>query len=88
MGVTREALQQEVLRLKRELGKTIVFVTHDLFEALALGDRIGVMHEGRLEQVGTRSEILTDPATPFVRELFEKRAKQLEIFRQSKEDGN
>ena len=86
-GVTREALQQEVLRLKVELGKTIVFVTHDLFEALTLGDRIGVMHEGRIEQVGTKAEILINPTTPFVRELFEKPAKQLDIFRQSKENG-
>ena len=86
-GVTREALQQEVLRLKSELGKTILFVTHDLFEALALGDRIGVMHQGRLEQVGSRSEILGNPSTPFVRELFEKPAQQLEIFRRSREDG-
>ncbi len=82
-GVTREKLQQEVLRLKRELGKTILLVTHDLFEALALGDRIGVMHEGRLEQVGTREEVLQKPATPFVRELFGKPAKQLEAFQDS-----
>jgi osmoprotectant transport system ATP-binding protein len=86
-SVTRETLQHEVLRLKSELGKTIVFVTHDLFEALTLGDRIGVMHEGRIEQVGTKAEILTNPTTPFVRELFEKPAKQLEIFRRSKENG-
>lgn len=86
-GVTREALQQEVLRLKSELGKTIVFVTHDLFEALTLGDRIGVMHEGRIEQIGSKAEILTNPATPFVRELFEKPAKQLETLRRSKENG-
>ena len=83
-GVTREMLQQEVLRLKRELGKTILLVTHDLFEALTLGDRIGVMHEGRLEQIGTKAEIISQPATPFVRELFEKPAKQLQIYHESK----
>lgn len=81
-GVTREMLQQEVLRLKRELGKTILLVTHDLFEALTLGDRIGVMHEGRLEQIGTKAEIIKKPATDFVRELFEKPARQLAIFRE------
>lgn len=83
-GITREMLQQEVLRLKQELGKTILLVTHDLFEALALGDRIGVMHEGRLEQIGTKAEIIGQPATPFVRELFEKPAKQLQLYRESR----
>lgn len=76
-AITREALQQEVLRLKRELGKTVVFVTHDIFEALTLADRIAVMHAGRLEQVGTKAEILHQPATPFVRDLFQKPAAQL-----------
>lgn len=83
-GVTRESLQQETARLNRELGKTILLVTHDLFEALALGDRIGVMHEGRLEQIGTKAELLQRPATPFVRELFEKPARQLELYRESR----
>jgi osmoprotectant transport system ATP-binding protein len=69
-AVTRDQLQSELLRLRRTLGKTVVFVTHDLFEALRLGDRIGVMHHGRLDQVGTPGELLGDPATPFVAELF------------------
>lgn len=79
-GITRERLQDEVRRLNVDLGKTIVLVTHDLFEALALGDRIGVMHEGRLEQAGPKEELLSDPATPFVEELFKKPARQLEVF--------
>lgn len=79
-AITREALQQEVLDLKRQLGKTIVFVTHDLFEALALADRIAVMHEGRLEQAGTAAEIMRQPATPFVAELFGRPARQLAAF--------
>ncbi len=79
-GVTRERLQEEVRRLKEDLGKTILLVTHDLFEALALGDRIGVMHEGRLEQTGAARELLSAPATPFVEELFKKPARQLEAF--------
>ncbi len=79
-GITRERLQQEVRRLNCDLGKTILLVTHDLFEALALGDRIGVMHEGRLEQAGQKHELLSRPATPFVKELFEKPARQLETF--------
>lgn len=84
-ALTRDTLQQEVLALKERLSKTIVFVTHDIFEALTLADRVAVMHEGRLEQVGTQDEILSNPATPFVRELFEKPAKQLAAFREHME---
>lgn len=79
-GLTRDTLQRELLQLKQRLPKTIVFVTHDLFEALTLGDRIAVMHQGVLQQVGTANEILARPATDFVRELFEKPAKQLAAF--------
>ena len=77
-AITRGSLQQELLRIKRELGKTILFVTHDIFEALVLADRIAVMHEGRLEQVGAKREILTQPASQFVEELFAKPRAELE----------
>jgi len=80
-ALTRDMLQQEVIQLKERLGKTIVFVTHDIFEALTLADRIAVMHEGRLEQVGPPSEILGAPATRFMHKLFEKPARQLAAFR-------
>ena len=83
-ALTRDTLQQELLSLKTRLGKTIVFVTHDLFEALTLGDHIAILHEARLEQVGTKQEVLTDPATPFVRELFAKPAEQLASLREAK----
>jgi osmoprotectant transport system ATP-binding protein len=79
-ALTRDTLQQELLTLKDKLNKTIVFVTHDIFEALTLGDRIAVLHQGSLEQVGTREEILQQPATEFVRELFAKPAKQLTAY--------
>ena len=79
-AVTRDALQRQLLSLKQELGKTIVFVTHDIFEALALADRIAVLHEGRLEQVGPKQDLLARPASPFVRELFAKPARQLAAF--------
>ena len=75
--LTRETLQTEVLRLRDKLGVTVVFVTHDLFEALALADRIVVMHLGRVEQVGSAEEVLRSPATDFVRDLFEKPARLL-----------
>ena len=79
-ALTRDTLQQELLALKGTLKKTIVFVTHDIFEALTLGDRIAVLHAGRLEQIGTKDEILKDPATAFVRELFSRPAQQLAAF--------
>ncbi len=81
-AINREALQQELLALKARLRKTIVFVTHDIFEALTLGDRIGIMHEGRLEQIGTKEEIVGAPATEFVRQLLEKPARQAAMFRE------
>jgi osmoprotectant transport system ATP-binding protein len=69
-ALTREAIQQELLNLKIQLKKTIVFVTHDLHEALLLGDRIAILHEGHLEQIGTKKDILDTPATQFVKNLF------------------
>jgi osmoprotectant transport system ATP-binding protein len=69
-ALTRESLQQELLGLKKQLRKTIVFVTHDLYEALLLGDRIAILHEGHLEQIGTKKDIIDAPATQFVKDLF------------------
>ncbi len=79
-ALTRDSLQQELIDLKQRLGKTVIFVTHDIFEAFTLADRIAIMHEGRLEQVGTHDEVLADPATEFVRDLFAKPAEQLRLF--------
>ena len=83
-ALTRETLQKEVLRLKATLGKTIVFVTHDILEAFILGDRIGVCNEGRLDQVGTRRELLKTPKTNFVRALLARPLEQLETFQDLK----
>lgn len=69
-AITRNSLQTELIALKRRLQKTIVFVTHDLQEALLLGDRIAVMHQGRLEQIGLPAELVNQPKTDFVRNLF------------------
>jgi len=79
-AVTRDQLQEEVIRIKQQLGKTIVFVTHDLFEAIRLGDRIAVMNQGGIEQVGTKAELLTNPATPYVEELFGHAMKQAKLL--------
>ena len=62
----REGLQAELRRIHRELGVTMVFVTHDQEEALALSDRIVVFDRGRVVQVGTTAELYRRPATPFV----------------------
>jgi osmoprotectant transport system ATP-binding protein len=67
--ITRAALQGELARIHRDTRKTIVFVTHDMDEALLLADRIAVMQAGRLAQVGTPMEILRHPANDFVRDF-------------------
>jgi len=68
-AVNRRRMQDEFLEMKQKLRKTIVIVTHDVPEAMKLGDRIGVMHAGRLLQLGPPSEILGRPADDFVAEL-------------------
>ena len=80
-AITRDSLQQEFLELNQRLNKTIIFVTHDIVEAVTLGDRIAILHEGQLEQIGTREEILENPATDFVRELFAKSVKSWKGFK-------
>lgn len=62
----REAMQFELKRIQREVGITFVFVTHDQGEALTMSDRIAVMSEGRVEQIGTPKEIYNSPASLFV----------------------
>jgi len=83
-ALTRDTLQQELLSLKDRLEKTVIFVTHDIFEALTLGDRIAVLHDGRLQQVGTGEELMKRPETEFVESLFEKLAKQADIYAETK----
>lgn len=62
----RREMQDQLLELQQSLGKTIVFITHDLNEAMYLGDRIAVMRDGRVVQVGTSEQILSDPADDYV----------------------
>jgi glycine betaine/proline transport system ATP-binding protein len=64
-------MQQEMIKLQRDLGKTIVFITHDLDEALRLGDRIAIMEDGRVVQLGTPERIVTNPATAYVADFVE-----------------
>jgi glycine betaine/proline transport system ATP-binding protein len=65
----RRDMQEEVVRLHREEGRTMVFITHDLQEALKLGDRIALMRDGRVVQLGTPEEIVGSPADDYVREF-------------------
>jgi putative spermidine/putrescine transport system ATP-binding protein len=62
----REFLQREIRRLQQELGITVVYVTHDQDEALTMSDRIGIMRNGRLEQLGTGQELYEEPNSLFV----------------------
>ena len=65
--IVRAELQQELLRLQRELGKSVVFVTHDIDEAFLLGDQVVILEKGaRIAQMGTPEEILANPASDFV----------------------
>ncbi len=80
-AVSRDKLQQQLISIKAKLNKTFVFVTHDLFEALTLGDRIAIFNQGSMEQVGTPKEIMANPATQFISDLFAKPAKQLRDFK-------
>jgi glycine betaine/proline transport system ATP-binding protein len=65
----RRDMQNEVIRLHRELGKTMVFITHDLSEALKLGDRILIMRDGAIVQIGTPDEVVARPADDYVKDF-------------------
>ncbi len=67
----RREMQEQLIELQQELGRTIIFITHDLNEAMFLGDRIAVMRDGRIVQLGTPEEILTDPANDYVAQFVQ-----------------
>ena len=68
-GKVRLQLREQIRSLQQRLGTTTLFVTHDQEEALSMADRVGVMHDGRLEQIATPDELYDRPATPFVAEF-------------------
>ena len=74
--ITRERLQQSFGRIRKELALTAIFVTHDMLEALLMGDRIAVMHAGKLAQIGTPSELMRAPATDYVEQLMSTPKRQ------------
>ena len=84
--ITRQRLQDELLSIQRELGKTVVMVTHDIDEAVKMGDRVAVFAEGgRLAQYGTPAELLGEPADEFVEDFVGSGSslKQLSLVRVS-----
>lgn len=80
-AITRDDLQAMLLELQQEFSKTLVFVTHDLFEAVRLADRIVVLHQGQVQQIGQASDLINNPETSFVEKLFSKPLKSLEELR-------
>ncbi len=74
--LTRDHLQQSLQQIRRDLALTVVFVTHDMVEALLLGDRIAVMRAGRLVQVGSPEELLRRPADDYVARLMDTPRRQ------------
>ena len=82
--INRDRLQNEFLRLQREIRKTVVFVTHDIDEAIKMGDRIAVMQSGgHLAQYATPDELLTEPANAFVQDFVgaDRALKRLSLQR-------
>ena len=65
-------MQDELLQIQSKLHKTIVFITHDLDEAIKIGDRIAIMKDGVIEQIGTAEEILSNPASEYIEAFIEK----------------
>ena len=67
----RKDMQDELLQLHNDMGKTIIFITHDLDEALRIGDRIALMKDGEIVQIGTPEEILMNPSNEYVERFVE-----------------
>lgn len=68
--ITRKILQEEILKIQSKLQKTIIFVTHDIEEALKLGSKIVLFNKGEIEQIGTKEEMVFRPASPYVESFF------------------
>ncbi len=84
--ITREQLQQEFLQLQSSLKKTVLFVTHDIFEAVKMGDRIALLDSGKLQQLDTPAEIVRKPANKMVEQFLGEHRVQLALFTQTVKD--
>jgi len=82
-AIVRAALQDETLRIHRALGTTILFVTHDVDEALRLADRVVVMNAGKVVQADPPLNVLAKPASPYVEELLDTKdaVRRLQLIR-------
>ncbi len=78
--LTRDHLQRSFQKLHVELSLTTIFVTHDMTEALLLADRIAVLQDGKLIQIGSPSELLCQPATDYVAQLLDTPRRQAQMF--------
>ena len=74
----RRELQDEMIRLQKEMHKTIFFVTHDLSEALRMGDRMAIMKKGEIVQVGSPDEVIANPADEYVAKFVQDEREQLQ----------
>ena len=77
--LTRQRLQEFLVKLRHELSLTIVFVTHDIAEALKLADRIAIMQKGTLRQIGTPSALMREPADDYVRQLLDAPRREAQL---------
>jgi osmoprotectant transport system ATP-binding protein len=77
--ITRRELQKEFKNLENLLRKTMIMVTHDVFEAFELGDRICLMDQGKIQQIGTAKDLLFSPSNECVRDFFQANRFQLEL---------
>ncbi len=82
----RREMQDELIRLQEEMHKTIFFVTHDLDEAMRLGDRMAVMKNGEVVQMGPPADILADPADEYVARFVQDKRRQLQMADKAKKD--
>lgn len=78
--ITREELQNEFLKLKSDIKKTVIFVTHDVFEAVKMGDRVALLDAGRLRQIASPTELVEKPADEFVERFLGKHRFQLSLL--------
>jgi len=85
--LTRGRLQDSFIRIRRDLGVTAVFVTHDMAEALRLGDRIAVLDNGRLVQIGTPRTLMREPADDSVRQLLDTPRREARLVDDLLSDG-
>ncbi|KTC40481.1 glycine/betaine ABC transporter ATP-binding protein, partial [Pseudomonas sp. ABAC21] len=81
--INREVIQDEFMRIQRQVGKTVLFVSHDIDEAMKMADCVALFHDGRIEQFGTPDDLLAQPASEFVASFMggDRVMKRLRLMR-------